>query len=217
MNCKFRSYIKPWWCVLHEKLCFYNNKIILVFKIHLYLFKIEVDFDFEKCRRFYKINDICSRITPEQQLALIFFFTFTGCDITSSFFDISKSTWWNVWCQNACITKAFTKLSWAPDKVEENDLSLIEKYVYTAYDPHNCFHMNDINRLRLLLFTKSSENKLRKLPPTREALQLHILQSVYAAGWIWGVTLQPSDQIPSLVEWRWKYSKSHSTWQLHEQ
>ena len=26
------------------------------------------------------------------------------------------------------------------DKVKENDLSLIEKYVCAAYDPHNRFH-----------------------------------------------------------------------------
>ena len=57
----------------------------------------EVDFIFGKDKRFYKINDIFSRITPEQKLALMCFFTFTGCDIVSSFFDISKSTWWNVW------------------------------------------------------------------------------------------------------------------------
>ena len=69
--------------------------------------------------------------------------------------------------------------------------------------------MNDVNRLRLLLCTKSSDKKLRKLPPTREALQLHILRSVYAAGCIWGVTLQPSDQIPSLVNWEWKYSQNN--------
>ena len=57
-------------------------------------YEIEVEFKFGKDRRFYegfKINDICSRITPEQQLALMFFFTFTGCDITSLFYDISKS------------------------------------------------------------------------------------------------------------------------------
>ena len=41
LNCKFRSYIKPWWYVLHEKFRFYNNnKIILVYKIGLYLFII---------------------------------------------------------------------------------------------------------------------------------------------------------------------------------
>ena len=129
----------------------------------------------------------------------MFFFTFTGCYITSSFFNISKSTWWNVWCQNAYITETFTKLNWTPDKVEENDLNLMEKYVCAAHDPHNRFHTNDVNRLLFLLFTKSSENKLRKLPLTRVALQLHISRSAYGAGWIWGVTLQPSDQIPSPV------------------
>ena len=82
------------------------------------------------------------------------------------------------------ITKTFTKLSWTPDKVEENDPNLIEKYVCAAYDPHNRFNTNDVNRLRFLLFTKSSENKVRKLPPTTEASQLHILRSAYAAGWI---------------------------------
>ena len=136
----------------------------------------------------------------------MFCFTFTGCDITSSF-DISKSTWWNVWCQNPYITETFTKLNSTADK--ENDFNLIEKYVCAAYDPHNRFHTNDINRLRFLLFTKSSENKLRKLPSTREAFQLHILRSAYSAGWIWGITLQPSDQIPSPVDWGWKYSKGN--------
>ena len=52
---------------------------------------------------------------------------------------------------------------------EENNFNLTEKYA--AYDPQNQFHTNDVNRLRFLLFTKLSENKLRKYPPTREALQ----------------------------------------------
>ena len=85
----------------------------------------------------------------------------------------------------------------------------LKKYVCAAYDPHNRLHMNDINRLRFLLFTKSSENNLKKLPPTREPLQLHILRSAYAAGWIWGVTLQLSDQIPSPFDRGYKYSKDN--------
>ena len=63
----------------------------------------------------------------------MFFFSFTGSDITFSFFDISKCTGANVWCQNAYITETFTKLSWTPDKLEENDLNLIVKYVCAAY------------------------------------------------------------------------------------
>ena len=58
--------------------------------------------------------------------------------------------------------------------MEENDLNLIEKYVCPAYDPYNGFHVNNVYRLPFLLFTKSSDDKLRKLPPKREALKLHI-------------------------------------------
>ena len=94
-----------------------------------------------------------------------------------------------------------------PDNMEEDYLNLTEKYVCAAYDPHNRFHTNNISRLQFLLFTKWSENKLRKLALRREALQLLILRSAFAAGWIWGVTLQPSDHIPSPVDWGWKYSK----------
>ena len=93
--------------------------------------------------------------------------------------------------------------------MKENDLSLNEDHVCAAYDPHNRFHTNDVNRLRFLLFTKSIETKLRKLPLTRYTLQLHSLRSAYGAGWIWGVTLEPSDQIPSPVDARWKYYKEN--------
>ena len=129
--------------IVHVKHCLLNGfrnvvvetvdtGVAILLLAHLSLlnspYKIERDFNFWKDRRFYKINDICSRVTPEQQLVLMFFFTFTACDNTSSFFHISKSTWWNVWCQNAYITKTFTKLSRTPDKVEGSNPNLMEKY-----------------------------------------------------------------------------------------
>ena len=98
------------------------------------------------------------------------------------FFAISKSIWWNVWCQKAQITETFSKLSWTVNKVVY--FNLIEKYVCAAHDPHDCFHTNKVNRMRFLLYTKSSDNKMERLPPTREALQFQILRSTYAASWI---------------------------------
>ena len=106
----------------------------------------------------------------------------------------------STYIRSTYITETFTRLSWTPDKVDENELSLIEKLVCAAYGLHNRCRTSDGNRLRFLLFTKLSD-KLRKLPPTKEALQLHILRLVHAAGRIWGVILQPSDQIPSLLDW----------------
>ena len=112
--------------IVHVKHCLLNGfrnivvktvdtDVVTLLLAHLSLldspYEIEVDINFGKDRRHYKINDICWRITPKQEFALLFFFTFTGCDIISSLFDISKSTWWNVWHQNAYITETFTKLS----------------------------------------------------------------------------------------------------------
>ena len=84
--------------------------------------------------------------------------------------------------------------------MEENDFNLIKICLCVDYDPHSCFSSNDVNGLRFLLLTKLTDNKLRKLYLTREALKLHILCSAYAVGWIEGVTLQPSDKIPSPFE-----------------
>ena len=118
-------------------------------------------------------------------------------------FGISKSTCWNAWYQSTYIIDIFTKSSCTLDKVDKNEFNLTEKYVWATYDPHNGFSTKltfDVNRLRFFLFTKSSDNKLRNLSQTKEALQLHILHSGYTAGGIYGATLQPIDQIPSLVE-----------------
>ena len=109
--------------------------------------------------------------------------------------------------ESTYITETFTKLSWKLDKVDKNELNLIEKNVCTAYDLHNRFRTNGGNQLRFLLFTKSSDNKLRSLPPIKAAPRLHILRSLHAASRIWGVTLQLSDQLSSLVDCRWKYFK----------
>ena len=125
-------------------------------------------------------------------------------------FGISKSTCWNSWYQSTYIIDIFTKSSCTLDKVDKNEFNLTEKYVWATYDPHNGFSTKltfDVNRLRFLLFTKSSDSKLRNLSQTKEALQLHILHSGYTAGGIYGATLQPIDQRPSLVEQGWKYFK----------
>ena len=62
-----------------------------------HLYDIEVDFGFGKNRRYYNINKISSKLTSEQRLGLMFYYTFTGCDMTSSFFKITKTAWWKIW------------------------------------------------------------------------------------------------------------------------
>ena len=43
--------------------------------------------------------------------------------------------------------------------------------------------------------------------PSVYKVTFHIFRSRYAAGRIWGVTLQPTDQIPCQVDWGQKHFK----------
>ena len=83
--------------------------VITLVLAHLSFF--EVDFNFGNDKKFYYINGISSRITFDQRFALMFFFTDTDGDMASSFNDISKCTWWKLWCPNPFVTETFGKLS----------------------------------------------------------------------------------------------------------
>ena len=126
---------------------------------------------------------------------------FTGSDVTSSFSYISKKTWWKFCSEDTCIFQIFQKLSWRPNEVSESDFLMIEKLVCTVYDPPNRFKTNDVNKLRYLLFTVWTENNLRKLPPTKASLRLHVMRAAYAAGWVWGQSLISTFLVPSPLEW----------------
>ena len=91
-------------------------------------------------------------------------------------------------------------VSWAPTSVVETDFSAIENFVCTACR----YKCKDVNKLRFLIFSKSYENNLRKLPPTKDALKLHVLRSAYVAGWIWGTALNFEVARPSPFMWGWK-------------
>ena len=168
--------------------------------------EIEVDLGFGKYRRYYNINKISSQITNEQRSGLLFFYMFTGCDITSAFYSISKAAWWKTCCKNPFITRIFRKLSWTPHQVNDEDFQYLERFVCSAYDIQCRFNTDDINKLRYLLFLKLCENNLRRLPPTRDALRQHIFRAAYAAGWIWGKTLKHDNQVTSPTEWGWRFN-----------
>ena len=71
-----------------------DKDVITLLLAHLPLlnspWEIEVDLSFAKDRKFCKINNVWLRITPEQQLAFMFFSTFTSCDIHPRFLTYQK-------------------------------------------------------------------------------------------------------------------------------
>ena len=57
----------------------------------------------------------------------------------------------------------------------------------------------DIDANRFDLFSTSAA----EIPPSKNALKLHIMRSAYQSGWVWRNTLSASTP-PSVLEWGWE-------------
>ena len=77
----------------------YTDVVTLVLAYQPYFKRpchIIIDFNFGSNRRSYDINKIVCSIPTDVLLGLMFFYVFTGSDVTSSFYQLSKVTWWNL-------------------------------------------------------------------------------------------------------------------------
>ena len=97
--------------------------------------------------------------------------------------------------------EVFEKLSWIPSKqtVEEGFI-ILEKFVSELYSKSLSMSIDEV---RLDLFSNSTIENLRKLPPSKDALFHHTLRSAFQAGWVWGNTLKQV-QVPSKFDWGWR-------------
>ena len=97
------------------------------------------------------------------------------------------------------VTTAFQQLSWLPKRysIEYGNITIIRflSYIYTKTDM-------DLNKARLSVYMTSVKDSLRVLPPSSDALKLHIRRSCYQAGWIWGNTLSQQEST-SPEQWGW--------------
>ena len=188
--------------------------IILGFMSH-FLFKVGsakiwVDFGTGKSRKIFDINQIYDHIGEPISLGLPFFHSFSGCDSTASFFGKSKKFWFDHWMAQINdiddITSVFTQLSWLPSEetVGINTEALV-KFVATAYNPKKKCSASTLEEIRYNIFTTSANMDLRLLPPSKEALKLHICRCSYQAGWIWGNTISQNSP-PDVEHWGWTLS-----------
>ena len=131
-------------------------------------------------------------------------FLLTGCDTVSSFTGKGKCKAWDAWFNSenkGAFTSVFTELGNQPKEVTEVQLKKIEEFVCLVY---GVSEKNSLGAHRLSKFQKSTDDDLRKLPPSREALWQHVKRSCYQAGYIWQECLSDL-QLPEPKEWGWVF------------
>lgn len=89
------------------------------------------------------------------------------------------------------------------------DLEILERFVVIMYD-RTCMAVH-VNEARLELFSKKGKS-YSDIPPTKEALLLHVRRSTFQGGFIWGQSTVCQPFIPSPVERGW--TKKYGVWQV---
>ena len=166
---------------------------------------VSVDFKSSTLRKMISLNTIFSQLGSQICSSLPFFHAFTGADATCSFFKVSKKKWFKCLMDFPLkdhLTTIFQQLTKCPNYEDvTNAQPLLQQFVVFVYLKK--FGTIDIDELRCNMFQNSSSNELRVLPPSKDALQLHVFRSAYQAGWIWGNSM--SQLTPPLLEsWGWR-------------
>ena len=95
--------------------------------------KIFCDFGTGDHRKVIPIHSMHQRLGEEICLGILFFHAFTGCDSTSSFFEMTKKKWFERWLScpmSDKVTTAFQQLSWLAIGRNNNEKFRHYKRVY---------------------------------------------------------------------------------------
>ena len=161
--------------------------------------EVWVAFGTGKNFRYLAAHQIAASLGTEKSLALPMFHALTGCDTVSGFVGHGKKTAWTIWNSFPDLTAALLELAHAPAEISEQCMHIIERFVILIYDRTST--CTDVNQARKKLFAKTS--CVKRIPPTRAALEQHVKRAVFQGGHVWGQSLVPDPVLPSPSSWGW--------------
>ena len=135
-------------------------------------------------------------LTELQVKTIIPFHALTGCDTVSQFASIGKKTAWKIFREDyfaSCLLQLGSK------DVNVEILQQVEKFVCQLYLRET--EISEINQVRKEMFL-ASKKSLDTLPPTKDALDLHIQRANYQC-LVWKQALTPIQDLPDITSSGW--------------
>ena len=96
---------------------------------------------------------------------------------------------------------AFTKIRRPHRSIPETKLAAFAKN-HHGMPSESLPVPGNLDEFRLKTLKSSSSNNLRKLPPSRSGLELHVRRASNQAGWVWGNAIS-QEPTPKLSEFGW--------------
>ena len=120
-------------------------------------------------RKFFNVGAISENLPTGSLPGLLPFHALTRCDTTSSLCDHGKTTASKIFLDKHSLLPSIGEANLTTTNIKD-----AEKFVCAIYK-HG--EVEFVNKIRVLLFPKCG--KPQALPPTRDALELHIRRSHY--------------------------------------
>lgn len=131
-----------------------------------------------------------------QLKTIIPFHALTGCDTVSQFASIGKKTAWKIFREDS---SASYLLQLGSKDINAEMLQQVEKFVCQLYLRGT--GITEINQVRKEMFL-ASKKSLDALPPTKDALDLHIQRANYQS-LVWKQALTPVQDLPEVTSSGW--------------
>ena len=159
--------------------------------------------------KYFDVFDNLSYFGEDICTALSYFHALTGCDTTSSFYQLGKAKFWKTWMKqhnnnNESLTRTFIHLGDQPANIDPNDIDIIAKYIYNCYGLDTSSGTS-FEALRLHQLLNTPNTCLRTLGPSVSAIEQHVRCACIQAWYLWKLSQLELD-IPDPTSWGWKRS-----------
>ena len=148
-------------------------------------------------RRYIPVHRI--PLSEEKRKSLLAFHAITGRYTTSQFYGVGKASAWKVFEDAPDLLEHLGEES----QISADVLAKAEAFVCKLYNPGT--QEVEINKERAAAFRKSKKD-LDALPPTQDALILHIKRANYQT-MVWNKALEPCPSLPKPEDSGWYYSE----------
>ena len=138
-------------------------------------------------------------LSKEKRKSLLAFHSITVCDTTSQFYRVVKTSAWKVFEDAPDLLEHLGEES----QISADVLAKAEAFISKLYNSGT--QEVEINKERAAAFRKSKKD-LDALPPTQDALILHIKRANYHT-MVWNKALEPCPSLPKPEYSAWYYSE----------
>lgn len=159
-----------------------NDTDVVVLAVSLFhaisIDELWVAFGAGKSFRYLPVHNISTKLGQSKAKVLPLFHALTGCDTVSFFSGRGKKTAWDIWNVFPELTNTLDNLNKSSVTVEDvkSVMGVIERFIVLLYDRTSV--LTDVDQARQQLFTKKCR-KIESIPPTKAALEQHILRAVH--------------------------------------